>query len=45
MKKIKHGNIIRLIGIVSDPKNLGFVMEYHENGSLFDSLHKVNNSF
>lgn len=38
---LRHPNIILLIGISSNPKNLAIMTEYIEMGSLFDILHRT----
>ncbi len=37
---LRHPNIILLIGICTNPKNLAIMTEYIEQGSIFDILHK-----
>jgi len=43
MKNFDHPNIMKLLGIVTNLDNMGFVMDYYEEGSLYDHLHKKNN--
>ncbi|PHJ16249.1 tyrosine kinase-like protein [Cystoisospora suis] len=40
LSKLSHPNIVMLLGIVLKPPMHGLVMEYVENGSLYDLLHK-----
>jgi len=41
MKNLSHQNIVRMIGVVADPNSnkYGLVMEFYENGSLFNLIH------
>ena len=38
LRRLRHPNVIRLIGVCSHPPNCCIVMEYCENGSLYDFL-------
>ena len=40
LAKLRHPNIVLLVGLCSIPPNLCIVLEYIENGSLYDLLHK-----
>lgn len=39
LSKLRHPNIVLIMGIVSIPPNLSIVTEYLPNGSLFQMLH------
>ncbi len=43
MRKLNHKNIVRFIGVVAESNSdkYGLVMEFYENGSLFNQIHKV----
>ncbi len=40
LTKLRHPNIVLLMGFVSKPPNLSIVTEYLPNGSLFQLLHQ-----
>ena len=37
--KLSHPNILRIIGLVFDHGNFGLVLEFMDNGDLYDYLH------
>ena len=41
LSRLRHANIVLLMGIVSKPPNLCIVTEYLPCGSLYDFLHKT----
>jgi len=45
LNKLKHENIVRIFGVVTDPQNFGICMEYLPEGSLYDYLHKNKKTF
>jgi len=40
LERLKQGNIIRFLGVVSELKYFGYVMEYCEEGSLSNLIHR-----
>lgn len=45
MRRLRHDNIVRFMGVVIDPPNMGIVMEYCSNGDLFTVLEKLRQKF
>ena len=45
MRILKHENIVRFMGVVIDPPNMGIVMEYCSNGDLFSILEKLRKKY
>ena len=45
MRSLKHDNIVRFMGVVIDPPDMGIVMEYCKNGNLFDILEKLRGKY
>ncbi len=45
MRRLRHDNIVRFMGVVIDPPNMGIVMEYCENGDLFTILDKLRKRY
>jgi serine/threonine protein kinase len=44
IKSLKHPNIIQLYGIVKpENENPIMILEYYENGSLYQLLHEIKN--
>ena len=43
LSSIRHPNCVLLIGLVVADDNIGIVMEYCSNGSLWDMLHRKRN--
>ncbi|RUS21092.1 hypothetical protein BC937DRAFT_93694 [Endogone sp. FLAS-F59071] len=41
LKQLRHENIIRFIGVCSNPKHLSIITELCENGDLFDYMRRV----
>ena len=40
LNSVNHPNVIQYYGVIHSPPNYGLVMEYAENGSLADFIHK-----
>jgi len=45
MRKLRHENIVRFMGVVIDPPSMCIVMEYCSNGDLFNILSKLRKSY
>ena len=45
MRKLRHENIVRFMGVVIDPPNMGIVMEYCSNGDLFSVLERLRKKY
>ena len=45
MRSLRHDNIVRFMGVVIDPPDMGIVMEYCSNGDLFSILEKLRKKY
>lgn len=45
MRRLRHDNIVRFMGVVIDPPNMGIVMEYCGNGDLFGVLERLRRKY
>ncbi|GMH57173.1 hypothetical protein TrLO_g12433 [Triparma laevis f. longispina] len=45
MRSLRHDNIVRFMGVVIDPPDMGIVMEYCPNGDLFSILEKLRKKY